>query len=82
MQRKTKSLLEELNALGEQKDVSYLIESKASNIITSAINLLELIEKRYNSEKAEVLERKLLNAIKTRDTGKFSKSFRKSDENN
>lgn len=80
MQRKTRSLLEELEALGENRDAKYLIESRAHNIITSAINLLEMINKHYDSEKAAILERKLLNAIKSRDQGRFSKSLRKTDE--
>jgi hypothetical protein len=80
MQRKTRSLLEELEALGENRDAKYLIESRAHNIITSAINLLEMINKHYDPEKASILERKLLNAIKSRDQGRFSKSLRKNDE--
>lgn len=80
MQRKTRSLLEELEALGQNRDTKHVIESRASNIITSAINLLEMINKHYPPEKAAVLERKLLGAIKARDTNRFSKSIRKNDE--
>jgi hypothetical protein len=81
MQRKTRSLLEELEALGHNRDTKHVIESRASNIITSAINLLEMINKHYPPEKAAVLERKLLGAIKSRDQNRFSKSIRKNDEN-
>ena len=80
MQGKTRSLLEELEAVGNNRDTSHVIESRAHNIITSAINLLEMINKYYDPVKAIVLEKKLLNAIKTRDQGKFSKSLRKKDE--
>jgi hypothetical protein len=81
MQKKTRSLLEELQAIGNQKDTKYLIESRAQHIITSAINLLEMIGKNYDSEKASILEKKLLSAIKSRDQSRFSKSIRKNDEN-
>ena len=81
MQKKTRSLLEELQALGNQKDKKYIIEGRAQHIITSAINLLEMINKNYGSDKAAVLERKLLSAIKARDHSRFSKSLRKNDEN-
>ena len=81
MQKKTRSLLEELQAIGDQKDTKYLIESRAQHIITSAINLLEMINKNYDSEKASILEKKLLSAIKSRDQNRFSKSIRKNDEN-
>lgn len=81
MQRKTRSLLEELEALGNNRDTKHVIESRAHNIITSAINLLEMINKHYDSDKAAVLERKLLNAIKSRDQTRFSNSIRKNNEN-
>lgn len=77
MQPKTKSLLEELEALSINRDTSHVIESRANNIITSAINLLEMISKHYTAEQTEVLERKLLGAIKSRDQTRFAKSLRK-----
>jgi len=80
MQKKTRSLLEELQSYGENRDISHIIESRASNIITSAINLIEMIEKNYSSEKAEILERKLLSSIKSKDQARFSKALRKKNE--
>ena len=80
MQKKTRSLLEELELIGNNRDTKHIIETRAHNIITSAINLLEMINKHYDSEKAAVLERKLLNAIKSRDQDRFSRSIRKNDE--
>jgi hypothetical protein len=80
MQKKTRSLLEELEIVGNNRDTKHIIESRAHNIITSAINLLEMINKHYDSEKAAILERKLLNAIKARDQDRFSRSIRKNDE--
>ena len=77
MQRKTRSLLEELESIGNNRDTKHIIESRAHNIITSAINLLEMINKHYDSEKAQVLEKKLLLAIKNRDQDRFSKSINK-----
>jgi len=80
MQKKTKSLLEELQSYGDSRDINNIIESRASNIITSAINLIELMQKNYSPEKAELLEKKLLSAIKGRDQSRFSKSIRKKNE--
>lgn len=81
MQKRTRSLLEELELIGNNRDLNHIIESRAHNVITSAINLLELINRQYSSEKAEVLERKLLSAIKGKDATRFAKSLRKKDEN-
>jgi hypothetical protein len=77
MQKKTKSLLEELQAFGDTRDINNVIENRASNIITSAINLIELMQKNYPSDKAELLEKKLLSAIKSKDQDRFTKSLRK-----
>lgn len=81
MERKTRSLLEELEAIGNNRDMNHVIESRANNIITSAINLIELIGKRYDKDTADLLERKLLTAIKSRDSTKFAKTIRKRNEN-
>ena len=43
MQPKTRSLLEELDALYVQRDQRHLIENRANNIIASAIRLIEEI---------------------------------------
>lgn len=77
MQKRTKSLLEELQSFGDTRDMNHIIESRASNIITSAINLIEMMQKHYPSEKADLLEKKLLSAIKSKDQARFTKSLRK-----
>jgi hypothetical protein len=82
MQKKTKSLLEELQSYGDSRDINNIIESRASNIITSAINLIELMQKNYSPEKAELLEKKLLSAIKGKDQSRFSKSIRRKNNEN
>ena len=83
MQKKTKSILEELDTLYEEKyaerDRRYIIESRASNVIASAVRLIEQIEAEFPSDQADNLTRKLLNAIRTKDSGKFSRSVRKTD---
>jgi hypothetical protein len=79
MQKQTKSLLQELEELGNNRDTSHIIENRASNIITSAINLIELISRHYPKDQAELLERKLLSAIKSKDRERFAKSLRKNN---
>ena len=69
--------MQELELLGNNRDTSHVIENRAHNIITSAINLIELINRHYPKEQAEILERKLLGAIKSKDQNRFAKSLRK-----
>jgi F0F1-type ATP synthase membrane subunit b/b' len=77
MQKKTKSLLEELDSMYVERDRRLIIENRAQHIIESAIRLLEQIEQAYTAEQAENLTRKLLNAIRLKDSGKFSRSVRR-----
>jgi hypothetical protein len=81
MQKKTRSLLEELDAMYIERDQRHVIETRASNVIASAIRLLEQIDETYAPEQAENLRRKLLNAINQRDPGKFTRSVRRTDAN-
>jgi hypothetical protein len=77
MQKKTRSLLEELDSLYIERDRKVLIENRATNVIESAIRLIEQIESEYSAEQAENLTRKLLNAMRTKDAGKFSRSVKR-----
>ena len=81
MQKKTRSLLEELENLYTERDQRHVIENRAGNIIASAIRLLEQIDSSYTPEQAENLTRKLMNAIRTRDAGKFARTVRRSNAN-
>ena len=81
MQKKTRSLLEELDSMYVDRDQRHIIENRANNIISSAIRLLEQIDESYTAEQAENLARKLINAIKLRDPSKFTRSVRKTDAN-
>lgn len=77
MQKRTRSILEELDSLYIERDPKVVIENRARTIIESAIRLMEQIDQQYTAEQAENLQRKLLNAIRTRDTGKFARSVRR-----
>jgi hypothetical protein len=81
MQKKTRSILEELETLYAERDQRHVIENRAANIIASAIRLLEQIDSSYTAEQAENLQRKLINAIKLRDPGKFTRTVRRTDAN-
>lgn len=78
MEKNTRSLLEELEIISKNRDIKFILESRANNIINSAIHLLEVIDRNYSEEQAAILEKKLLIAIKNRDTEKFSKSLKRS----
>jgi hypothetical protein len=80
MQKRTRSILEELESMYVERDRSHLVESRANNVISSAIRLMEFIDSSYSEEDAEILNRKLLNAIRSRDPRKFERSLKRTDE--
>ena len=77
MQKRTRSILTELDELLTHKDKDNLLESRANNIINGAINLIKYIRENYEAEQALELERRLLNAIKGQDPSKFTRGIRK-----
>ena len=77
MQKRTKSILAELDSLITSKDKSHFVESRAANVIQGAINLLQYIKENYDAEVSLELERRLLNSIRTQDASKFNRGIRK-----
>ena len=77
MQKKTRSLLDELDIFVSKKDNNTLIENRANNVIKSAINLLEHIRQNYDTETAANLEKRLLNSIRTGEPEKFTRGIRR-----
>lgn len=81
MKRVTRSLLEELNAISEKKNSEAVIESRATHVINSAINLLSLIKENFPPEQAYELERRFVNSIRGNDPNKFVRSIRRLRDN-
>lgn len=80
MKLRTRSILQELNEIAEVRNKDALFESRATNIINSAINLLESLYKNYDQEQANELERRFINAIRGQDPAKFTRGIRKISE--
>lgn len=81
MKRATRSLLEELNTISERKNGEAIVEARATHVINSAINLLNLIKENFNPEEAYELERRLINSIRGGDSSKFTRSIRRLRDN-
>jgi hypothetical protein len=81
LKKTTRSLLEELNSISEKKHGEAIIESRATHVIDSSINLLNLIKETFTPEQAYELERRFINSIKAGDPSKFVRSIRKLRDN-
>ena len=77
MQKKARSILDELDTLIVHKDRENLVESRASNVIAGAINLINYIRENYDAEQAAELERRLINSIRTQEPEKFKRGVRR-----
>ena len=77
MKIKTRSILQELNEFGQARNIDALIESRALNVIKSAINVIQSMKEHYDPEQADELERRLVNSIKGQDASKFTRGMKK-----
>lgn len=80
MQKRTRSILDELASISTTRDKESLVESRASNVIAGAINLINFIRENYDSEISAELERRLLNSIRAQDPTKFTRGIKKAKQ--
>ena len=77
LQKRARSILDELDTLIVHKDRENLVESRATHVIQGAINLINYIRENYDAEQAGELERRLLNSIRTQEPDKFKRGVRR-----
>ena len=77
MQKRTRSILDELAHMPVGRDRENLVESRAGHVIQGAINLINYIKENYDTEQAAELERRLLNSIRAQDPAKFARGVRR-----
>jgi len=77
LQKKTRSLLDELDTLYITRDREHLIQSRATHIIQGAINLITTIRESYDADTADELERRLINSIRGQDVEKFTRGIKR-----
>ena len=81
MQKKTRSLLDELTSVSFAKDKENVVESRASHIIDSAIRLISFIKENFDPETAYKLEKRFHSSIKNMDSNKFARGVARIKEN-
>ena len=81
LQKKTRSILDELASMPTTKDPANLVESRAAHVIQGAINLINYIKENYDAETSAELERRLLNSIRAQDPNKFTRGIRRQRDN-
>lgn len=70
------SLLSELSDYAPKRDRELFIESRAQQVIASAVHLLKLIRESYDAEIAEDLSKRLVRSILSEDEEKFRRKIR------
>ncbi len=75
--RKSRSILEEINAYVPKRSKDEVVESRAQHIIASAINLFETIDRVYSAEEAESLKKRFMSSIKGADPSRFTRMVNK-----
>lgn len=77
MKKRTRSILDELRNIGRIDNTEAFIETTGSNIIESAVNLLNTIKENYPPDIAEELERRFINSIRNKEAKKFQVGVKK-----
>jgi hypothetical protein len=80
MRKSTRSILQELSDIGLSRNTDLVVESRGSNLIQSAINLINMIKENYDVETAAEIERRFLNSIKSGDINKFKRGMKRIQE--
>lgn len=75
--RRSRSILEEISSYVPQKSKEELIEARAQHIIVSAINLLETINESFTEDEAEALRKRFLSSIRGSDPERFSRMVKR-----
>ncbi len=76
---KIESILNDLDTLLPRQNKNQIVENRANHVITSAINIMYMIEESYDIETANKLQRKFLNAIRTGNIDKFTNAIKRVD---
>lgn len=71
--RRSRSILEEISSYVPQKSKEELIEARAQHIIVSAINLLESIDENFAPEQADALKKRFVSSIRGSDPNRFTR---------
>lgn len=76
MEKRMRSMLEELSSYAPMKDRDLFVESRARQVVASFSHLVTLINESYGSEDADDLVRRLVNAARSGDDAKFTRKIR------
>jgi hypothetical protein len=76
LDKKFRSILDELSDYAPSRDRDLFIESRAQQVIASAVHLIKLLKESYDPETADDLSKRLLRAISSNDEDKFRRRVR------
>jgi hypothetical protein len=71
-----KNFIDELDAIIPAKNKHTVIESRATHLIASAVNLVHLIRESYPTEQADDLVKRLYRSIMSEDDRKFTRKIK------
>ena len=71
--RRSRSILEEISSYVPQKSKEEIIEARAQHIIVSAIHLLESIDESFTPLEAEALKKRFVSSIRGSDPTRFTR---------
>jgi len=81
MKKKTRSILEEINAIAPRTSKDQVVQHRSENVLSGAIQLLEFIEKNFDDEQSADLRKRFMLSLKNRDKTIFERGIKKIRKN-
>ena len=81
-ERKSRTILEELNAISVDRDKHHVLENRVQHLVSSVENIRHMIKELYSESVADDLEKRFMNSIKSGDYSKFSRGIKKALKEN
>lgn len=76
MEKRFRSIVEELNDYAPNRNRELIIEGRAQQVIASATHLMRLIRESFDAETADDLSKRLVRSIASGDEEKFCRRIR------
>jgi|TARA_B100000900_G_C20595504_1_gene723228 hypothetical protein len=81
MKKRTRSILEEINAMAPRTTKDQVVEMRSQNVLSGAIQLLEYIEKNFDETAQADLRKRFMLSLKNKDMSIFERGVKKLRKN-
>lgn len=75
--KRSRSILEELNSISVDRDKNHVLETRVQHLVSTVNNIRDMLSELYEEDVANDLEKRLINSLKSGDATKFTRGIKK-----